>query len=144
MSPVNRDTVGRADSPFGHAMSNTMHSVKKEPNLDEPQETYQDLNSKLKFPSNPAYFNQKNVSRADKLKFQKQNQTFLDFCREQNIPFNTADEMVYKLQTSKEHFQIFRVYFDAFVDNCKPSDDKSAKQFLTVNPTIQGPHNISI
>ena len=142
MNPVNRDTVGRAESPFGQAMSNTMRSTKKVANEEEPEETYQDLNSKLKFPSNPAYFNQKNVSRADKLKFQKQNQTFLDFCREQNIPFNTADEMVYKLQTSKEHFQIFRVYFDAFVDNAKTVD--ASKQYLTVNPTLQGPHNISI
>jgi hypothetical protein len=39
MSPVNRDTVGRIDSVFGHNMSSTLRSKKEIPK-EEPIETY--------------------------------------------------------------------------------------------------------
>jgi hypothetical protein len=69
------------------------------------------------------------------------NQTFLDFCRQQNIPFNQADQMSYKLLKNKELYQIFRVYFDAFVDNICPDNPRIPNQ---LNPQTIGPSNISI
>jgi len=59
----------------------------------------------LKFPTNPAYFKQSKNEIIN-------NKTLLDFCREQNIPFNETDKLLYKLQQSKETFEIYRVLFD--------------------------------
>jgi len=58
-------------------------------------ESYHQLNEKLKFPNNPAYFKAKKQSRTKPQT--KENQTFLDYCREYNIPFNDADALLYKL-----------------------------------------------
>lgn len=53
----NRDTTpAGASSPI---------SFRKPTPVLEKKETYNDLNQKLKYPSNPAYFNQKKISRTD-------------------------------------------------------------------------------
>lgn len=46
--------------------------------------------------------------------------TLLDFCREQNIPFNDTDKVLYKLQQSKDNYQIYKVLFDQLTCNSKP------------------------
>lgn len=79
----------------------------------QSQLTYQELNERLKFPTNPAYFKQSKNEIIN-------NKTLLDFCREQNIPFNETDKLLYKLQQSKETFEIYRVLFDQLTNNNKP------------------------
>lgn len=52
--------------------------------------------------------------------------------------------MSYKLQSSKEQYEIFRVYFDAFVDNENKNLDSKYKSAMVLSPQTVGPHNVSI
>lgn len=71
---------------------------------------YKELNSRLKFPANPAYY---------KLE-ENDTKSLLDFCREHDIPFNEIDQLLYKLKKSKDIYSIYRVLFDQLTNNNKP------------------------
>jgi hypothetical protein len=51
------------------------------------------------------------------------NETFIETCRQQNIPFNKADATLYKIQEQKDLYRIFCVIFNALVRNNEASPD---------------------
>lgn len=51
--------------------------------------------------------------------------TFLELCRQQNIPFNQADATLYKLQEQTDYYKIFCSIFNALVRNGKASPETS-------------------
>ncbi len=67
----------------------------------------------------------------------KSDQQVLDFCREQNIPFNDVDKLLYKMQKSKDWFAIYKVIFDQLTNNQKPF--MAANSMLTEIPPIKLP-----
>ena len=60
----------------------------------------------LKYPVNPAYLGVELQNQ------QSSAQTFLEYCREQNIPFNKADSMLYDINKAQQNYEIFKVLFD--------------------------------
>ena len=83
--------------------ASSMHGTKYiEQQSQEP--SYQQLNNKLMFPNNPAYFTSKKAKTGD----QSINQTLLDYCREQGIAFTDTDKVMYNLQTSKKLHHILK------------------------------------
>lgn len=52
---------------------------------------------------NPAYFS---------MKPNQDRQTFLDYCQQQRIPFNKADQLLYEIQKTKETYDVFKVLLD--------------------------------
>lgn len=71
--------------------------------------SYHELNERLKYPVNPAYLPQSK-------KRDQMHQTFLDFCRDQKIPFNKADQALYDLTRTEDTFEIFKVILDQAYD----------------------------
>jgi hypothetical protein len=69
------------DSAFGHSRASF--------SLQQTQQSYYQLSERLKFPSNPAYLKARPKKHGE--------QQVLDFCREQNIPFNETDRLLYKV-----------------------------------------------
>lgn len=91
--------------------------------------SYKELNARLKFPTNPAYCK---PSKWD-VNLAEDQRTLLDFCREQNIPFNDTDKLLYKLQQSKDNYEIYRVIFDSLTNNNKP--------FVAAKGMLSSPQN---
>jgi hypothetical protein len=62
----------------------------------------------------------------------------IEFCRQQNIPFNEADAVLYKLQKQKDFYKIFTVIFNSLVDNREPASE-AVRLYNTVlsRPEIQ-------
>ena len=76
----------------------------------------------LEFPLNPAFYKSGSANKSVAVKDTKaMKETFLELCRQQNIPFNKADALLYRLQAQKDIFRIFCVIFNALVRNSKPS-----------------------
>ena len=82
----------------------------------DQQASYAQLNEVLKYPVNPAYLGGELQNQ------QSSPQTFLDYCREQNIPFNKADSMLYDINKAQQNYEIFKVLFDQMTVN-KPLVD---------------------
>jgi nitrate/TMAO reductase-like tetraheme cytochrome c subunit len=59
--------------------------------------------------------------------------SLLDFCRDKNIPFNETDKLLYKLQQSKDNYEIYRVLFDSLTNNNKPFE-AAANMMNTTSP----------
>ena len=51
-------------------------------------------------------------------------ETFLDFCRQEYMPLNDADQLLYKMKASRDVFDVFKIWFDQIVDNGTPPDFK--------------------
>ena len=71
----------------------------------ENQFSYNELNERLKYPVNPAY-----LPKTKKL--DQMDLTFLDFCRQQKIPFNKADQILYELTKTEDTYEICKVHLD--------------------------------
>ena len=67
----------------------------------------------MKYPVNPAYLGTEKLNQETDLT----SQTFLDYCRQQNIPFNKADATLYELNKSAQNYQILKVLFDQVTIN---------------------------
>lgn len=89
-----------------------------------------DLNHKLNFPSNPAYSFVKQYESTDlkeailkkELQESTKIQTFLDFCREENIAFSEVDKLIYKLQTTKDSHTLLKNFLQKNVTVLDESD----------------------
>ena len=106
-------------SPSSFGMSDRSFQNSKQSNFSpKNKSSYYELNERLQFPKNPAYFRSRGPLESDQLT----QQSLLEFCRLQNIPFNEMDKLLFKLKSCKDNFQIYRVLFDRLVNNGLPSE----------------------
>jgi hypothetical protein len=65
---------------------------------DSPAKTYTRMMQDLEFPTNPAFYKSGPGTKAVPAKETKaMKESFLEICRLQNIPFNKADALLYRL-----------------------------------------------
>jgi hypothetical protein len=88
-------------NPFNFGMSDrSFQNSKQSATSPTKKSSYNDLNERLQFPKNPAYFRSRGPLESDQLT----QQSLLEFCRLQNIPFNEMDKLLFKLKSCKDNF----------------------------------------
>lgn len=92
--------------------------------IPDDSASYFELNQKLSFPNNPAYFSIKKLKTSTtkqaqyeaKKKQQADRRTLLDYCREHGLPFTNEDKLMYSIQNSRKFHKIFKAFLDRDVD----------------------------
>lgn len=129
---INSSTDDLYQSESKQTISNQSYIFERSkinPVISPNEPNYEDLRKRLKFPDNPAYL------RINK--FYKEKEALvpiLKYCRENEIPFNKADRMLYRINQSKDNYRLFNNCIGKLYekDQDKRSKDKNSSSLLSI------------
>ena len=66
------------------------------------------------FAKSPTAITSPTRKQADKPKVDSKDLSFLEYCTENHIPFNDLDALLFKLQSSRDSFELFSLYLNHY------------------------------